>query len=751
MSFIMVVFFMSMTLLIMLWLNGIVTNNHRVQMGRAAIARMESVSQTMDQALADIMQSMEQIMWNYDFVHYMVAPSYYDDNPTQVHSRDYRILNHLHSVQENNPLIRQVIFYSPISGQLYRDSTYSVLDAEGTYEWFILQKKETDLNVQLLQINKEQHTNTLLYNSQGSLFLIQRLDIGNQIGTLVVELDRKGLADLMQAGSQDMSIYPYDSYGNKALLGCIEYPGWDKLPKDEPFVTYENVNVRSAYRKDSYYCFTSGNTGWRYISPVDMSAFRLSPGEMLTALLPVLLVMLAASVLLTHYIRSAIYQPINRLMNRLGGRERGSENEFDYLESLYSDTREQQEHLTHILSSITQDVLESQIRGIIFGRQKSFESIRETLEGIDNPIPAEGRFVACVCVLEQRSDRPISLKEWNLYYISLQQIAGGFSNDAYRVIAVRVNESTMALALCFDAASTEVDVKRGISELESHLLEKVKGLPYTLWMQSGHIYTRITDLRESFSEAMERVRYRQYVQSDDPQAAELAKQADGSGEAGFDRFHCREQCRELVQLASVEEKNRACDEAIQLIEQMCDRCQTMEEFLGESASFLDELVELLIVYPLSEEDHAKLAQYSTTNALHSCRDKDQVRRYVTSRSVEILQMISGYARKNRYKYVNQAKEYIAANYSNSSLSLNDVAEHCSISASYLSELFNEVGGEKFSAYLAKYRVEKARQLQSATNMTVKEIGYQCGFNSSQNFIRVYKKYTGVTPGQYRGE
>ena len=114
-------------------------------------------------------------------------------------------------------------------------------------------------------------------------------------------------------------------------------------------------------------------------------------------------------------------------------------------------------------------------------------------------------------------------------------------------------------------------------------------------------------------------------------------------------------------------------------------------------------------------------------------------------------MISGYARKNRYKYVNQAKEYIAANYSNSSLSLNDVAEHCSISASYLSELFNEVGGEKFSAYLAKYRVEKARQLQSATNLTVKEIGYQCGFNSSQNFIRVYKKYTGVTPGQYKGE
>lgn len=110
-------------------------------------------------------------------------------------------------------------------------------------------------------------------------------------------------------------------------------------------------------------------------------------------------------------------------------------------------------------------------------------------------------------------------------------------------------------------------------------------------------------------------------------------------------------------------------------------------------------------------------------------------------------MIGAYARKSRYKYVSQAKEYIHANYSNSSLSLNDVAEHTGISASYLSELFNEIAGEKFSVYLAKYRVEKAQQLQSVTNLTVKEIGFQCGFNSSQNFIRVYKKYTGHTPGK----
>ena len=753
-SLMMVAFFMALALFVMIWINSIVTGNQRVQMGRAALARLEAVSLTMDQALADITQSMEQLMWNYDFIHYMISPNYYDDDPTHAYSRDYRILSQLHSVQENNPLVKQALFYSPISGWLYRDSTYSVLDAEGTYEWFILQKKGTDLNVQTLQENSDLHTTTLLYNSQGSLFVIQKLDIGNHIGTLVFELDIKGLADLLNSGRQGLAIYPYDSYGNQALKGCVEYLTDGKIDEDGDYVTYENVNDRFSYRKGSSYLYTSENTGWQYMTPVDMHVFQITPKDTLVVFLPVLLALLGVSALLTQYLRAAIYQPINRLMNQLGTKEREDKNEFDYLESVYSDAREQQEHLEHVLSSVAPDVLESLIRGILFGRRNDYETVRQILEGIDNPISAEGLFVVCVCMLQKLSDRPISLKEWNLYYISLQQIAGSLSNSSYRVTAVRVNENTMALAVCFGPDSTEVEARRCLVELRRRLLDKTMGLPYSLFMQAGQIYTRITDLRESFSEAMERVRYQQYVQSDELESGGPAPQDNQNAleeDAGFSRFHCHEQCRYLVQLASVEEKNQACDEAIQMVEKMCSRCKSLEEFREESCAFLDELIEQLIVYPLTEDDHAKLARYSTANALHSCTDKDQIRRYITSRSVEILQMISGYARKNRYKYVNQAKEYIAANYSNSSLSLNDVAEHCSISASYLSELFNEVGGEKFSAYLAKYRVEKARQLQSATNLTVKEIGYQCGFNSSQNFIRVYKKYTGVTPGQYKGE
>ena len=115
----------------------------------------------------------------------------------------------------------------------------------------------------------------------------------------------------------------------------------------------------------------------------------------------------------------------------------------------------------------------------------------------------------------------------------------------------------------------------------------------------------------------------------------------------------------------------------------------------------------------------------------------------------MFRMVCTYSQKTRYKYIEHAKQYVSDNYMDSNLSLNSVGDYVGISASYLSELWREVTGEKFSVYLGMLRVEKAQQLLKTTKLTTKEIGFRCGFNSLQNFIRVFKKYTGVPPGQFR--
>ena len=130
---------------------------------------------------------------------------------------------------------------------------------------------------------------------------------------------------------------------------------------------------------------------------------------------------------------------------------------------------------------------------------------------------------------------------------------------------------------------------------------------------------------------------------------------------------------------------------------------------------------------------------------------EEKKRFLSNFTARLAGDLRQYGSKKQFQYIQSAKDFIAANYAQSSLSLNDVGESVGLSASYLSGLFKEYQKENFSAYLANYRVEQSKLLLTSTDLSVNSIGFACGFNSSQNYFRVFKKYVGMTPGQYRSE
>ena len=55
-------------------------------------------------------------------------------------------------------------------------------------------------------------------------------------------------------------------------------------------------------------------------------------------------------------------------------------------------------------------------------------------------------------------------------------------------------------------------------------------------------------------------------------------------------------------------------------------------------------------------------------------------------------------------------------------------------------------------WINQRRIEKAKQIIAADeSITLADIAQQIGYNSSQTFIRIFKRYEGVTPGQYRAQ
>lgn len=80
-----------------------------------------------------------------------------------------------------------------------------------------------------------------------------------------------------------------------------------------------------------------------------------------------------------------------------------------------------------------------------------------------------------------------------------------------------------------------------------------------------------------------------------------------------------------------------------------------------------------------------------------------------------------------------------------------VADSLFMSKSRLFTKFKAESGETLSTFILKEKTQAAKRLLRYTNKTATAIGMHLGFSSQSHFTRVFKKYTGMTPGKYREE
>ena len=95
----------------------------------------------------------------------------------------------------------------------------------------------------------------------------------------------------------------------------------------------------------------------------------------------------------------------------------------------------------------------------------------------------------------------------------------------------------------------------------------------------------------------------------------------------------------------------------------------------------------------------------------------------------------------------------AVEYMNSNLSLNHPMEFyaamCHMSKSRFEHIFKDIMGVAPGRYIIMSRVNSAKGLLENTNLSNWEIAERLGFDDANYFARVFKKYTGITPGAWR--
>ena len=137
------------------------------------------------------------------------------------------------------------------------------------------------------------------------------------------------------------------------------------------------------------------------------------------------------------------------------------------------------------------------------------------------------------------------------------------------------------------------------------------------------------------------------------------------------------------------------------------------------------------------------------NLLDRIQSLQEIRQKIIEMVMECVSTES-VADANARSKIQMAIGYIQEHFAEN-LTVNVLAEHYGMSPNYFSSMFKKEMSRSAVNYITELRINQARELLYHSELSVVDISKKVGYEDSQYFFRVFKKYLGMTPLQYREE
>ncbi len=99
-------------------------------------------------------------------------------------------------------------------------------------------------------------------------------------------------------------------------------------------------------------------------------------------------------------------------------------------------------------------------------------------------------------------------------------------------------------------------------------------------------------------------------------------------------------------------------------------------------------------------------------------------------------------------WLQDVMEYMEAHYCESDINISSIADQFNMSLSHLGKVYKKYTGKSMLDQIHKLRIEECKNLLQQ-DCTIKECAQATGYLDSKALIRAFKRYEGVTPGQYK--
>lgn len=567
--------------------------------------------------------------------------------------------------------------------------------------------------------------------------------------SVVVEMDLSTINEALKN-------LKYTSKGNLIILDKNDNILTSTAPIILPtYLKYENMKASSGLMHKSFqgeYVIvsytTSSITGWKYISIMPSTDYlkELNNAE-LVIILSFFLCLFIGS-LVAYSFSKKIYNPLNKLISLFNSNDKTQnkfrDNEYTFIEKSILNILTEKEKVFKKLDDQKEMLKENFLRRLLIGNISSLPS--EPLSDMYDINFSSDNFSVILIYIEDYSDlfykkfKPVPEEIIEISEFILRNIFQEIMNIEQLCYLINMN-SSLACLINFKNLSEDslIKLKKNCEYGKLLIFDKF-GINLTISI--SNIHNEIKNISKAYDEAVEALEYKLLLGNN--HVICYTDINENANSVNYNNFNIEHQkfincikikeymaakeilCKLLTQISSTYSLQIVKTQMFTLINTMLS---TMEEVSGypnfssfENLNHFEKLVNCQSVNELKNEMLSILDQFIDF-------DKDST--------------------KNVTNLLSQIKLYIERSHSDMNLSVSLIAEHFKINPNYLSRIFKQNYNIGVLNYIHNIRINNAKILLEKDTLSVKEIAEKVGYYNDITFIRVFKKYQGITPGKYK--
>lgn len=560
-----------------------------------------------------------------------------------------------------------------------------------------------------------------------------------RLGTIIITINEKSLSQIMKNINwiEQGSVLILDQ-NDRVLMSA----GSAKLNEEITYNDLENGSMlKQIYidgEKMAVAWISSEIMPWKYVTIVPSAIFWQKAQDMRQFIWYGILACIVLGGVVAYLFTRLNYIPINNMVKAFAYRYSfdKSYNEYKFIQEAINSILQQQDKMEDRL-----DQQNKVLRANFLTRLLKGELQEEFFGQIDFPAYGisfdEKDFIVVLFYLNNYT------YSYELSQFILQNIFEELINKELKGYMVEIDEMMACIV-------------NGIRETQEEMLDIIESAIYhtkdILQREFGisviatvsNIHSSLIGISQAYAEAFSAMEFRMVLDSRDSEDIVYYKHIQNPQRKYLYSIEMEQKLMNNIKLGDYSSSKELLDEIFH------QHYSTGYMSTEMSRCLIFDLVSTLIKTIDTLDDNDFLEDLKAVERLAKLNNLQEMRQELYDILKEVCDYISNERKKqSQGELEEKVKDFILNNYNDKNLNVSMLGEKFNITPTYLSKLFKNYTGKSLLDFINIVRIEKAKELLKEEELTVAQIAEMVGYSNANAFIRVFKKYEGITPGKYK--